>query len=325
MDKDTLLDWYRQMVLIRRFEERSDELYQLEGKIKGFLHLYIGQEAVAVGSIGARREGDHIITAYRDHAHALAVGIPATQVMAELMGKATGVVGGRGGSMHMASKDLTFWGGYGIVGAHISLGVGLALAEKYKGSDAVCLCYFGDGATNIGYFHESLNMAAVWDLPIVFICENNKYGMGTSIEKASAAPQMVDKAKAYKIPAKQVDGMDILAVHEATEKAIAACRKGKGPQFLEMMTYRYEGHSIGDRTRYRPEGELDKWRDEKDPIATLQAHLLETHSMSEKDLVTIDEEVTKEVDEAVKFSDDSPLPALDTLFNHIYPSNVEAN
>ncbi|MFZ1397112.1 MAG: thiamine pyrophosphate-dependent enzyme, partial [Candidatus Promineifilaceae bacterium] len=166
MDKETLLDWYHQMVLIRRFEERSDELYQLEGKIKGFLHLYIGQEAVAVGTIAARKKGDHIITAYRDHGHALAVGIPASQVMAELMGKATGAVGGRGGSMHLASKERTFWGGYGIVGAHISLGTGMALAEKYKGTDNVCLCYFGDGATNIGYFHESLNMAAVWDLPI---------------------------------------------------------------------------------------------------------------------------------------------------------------
>ena len=325
MDKDTLLDWYRQMVLIRRFEERSDELYQLEGKIKGFLHLYIGQEAVAVGSIGARKEGDHIITAYRDHGHALAVGIPATQVMAELMGKATGVVGGRGGSMHMASKEKTFWGGYGIVGAHISLGVGLALAEKYKGSDAVCLCYFGDGATNIGYFHESLNMAAVWELPIVFICENNKYGMGTSIEKASATHKMIDKAKAYNILGKQVDGMDIFAVHEATKKAIAACRKGKGPQFLEMMTYRYEGHSIGDRTRYRPEGELDKWRDEKDPIGTLQNHLLQEQNLKEEELIAIDQEIMKEVDEAVQFSDDSPLPALDTLFDYIYPSNAEAN
>ncbi|MAU00902.1 MAG: pyruvate dehydrogenase (acetyl-transferring) E1 component subunit alpha [Anaerolineaceae bacterium] len=325
MDKETLLDWYRQMVLIRRFEERSDELYQLEGKIKGFLHLYIGQEAIAVGSIAARKDGDHVITAYRDHGHALAVGIPATEVMSELMGKATGVVGGRGGSMHMASKERTFWGGYGIVGAHISLGVGLALAEKYKGSDGVCLCYFGDGATNIGYFHESLNMAAVWELPIVFICENNKYGMGTSIEKASAAPKMVDKAKAYKIPAKQVDGMDILAVYEATEKAIAACRKGKGPQFLEMMTYRYEGHSIGDRTRYRPEGELDKWRDEKDPIATLQNHLLKEFEMAEEDLIAIDDEVMKEVNEAVEFSDESPLPEQDTLFNHIYPSNGEVS
>jgi len=325
MDKETVLEWFHQMVRIRRFEERSDELYQFEGKIKGFLHLYIGQEAIAVGSIGARKTGDHIITSYRDHGHALAVGIPSTQVMAELMGKSTGIVGGRGGSMHMASKDRTFWGGYGIVGAHISLATGLALAEKYKGSDAVCLCYFGDGATNIGYFHESLNMASLWDLPIVFICENNKYGMGTSIERASATHKMVDKAKIYNIPAKQIDGMDIFAVHNATKKAIAACRQGKGPQFLEMMTYRYAGHSIGDRTHYRPEGELDEWRDEKDPISILQNHLLQELGMTEAELAAIDHAIIKEIDEAVEFADDSPEPALETLFNHIYPANGEAN
>lgn len=322
MDKETLLEWYQQMVLIRRFEERSDELYQLEGKIKGFLHLYIGQEAVAVGTIAARDpEKDHIITAYRDHGHALAVGLDPGAVMAELMGKATGVAGGRGGSMHLASKEKKFWGGYGIVGAHITLGTGLALAEKYKESDAVCLCYFGDGATNIGYFHEAMNLARVWDLPIVLICENNKYGMGTSIEKASAAQKMVDKAKGYKIPAKQVDGMNVLEVYQATQKAIDACRKGKGPQFLEMLTYRYAGHSIGDRTRYRPKGELDQWRDEKDPIATLQKVLLEEHKVSEKELVAIDEAVMEEVETAVTFAEESSPPALDTLYDHIYPAN----
>lgn len=326
MDKETLLNWYQKMVLIRRFEERSDELYQLEGKIKGFLHLYIGQEAVAVGSIAARQEGDHIITAYRDHGHALAVGLPAKNVMAELMGKVTGVAGGRGGSMHMASKEDRFWGGYGIVGAHMTLGVGIGLAEKYKGSDNVCLCYFGDGATNIGYFHESMNLAAVWELPVVFICENNKYGMGTPVEKASAAVKLVDKAKAYKMPARRVDGMNVIEVYEETKRAIADCRKGKGPQFLEMMTYRYEGHSIGDRTRYRPEGELDKWRDEKDPIATLQNHLLSEHEVSEEELVAIDQEAQKEVEEAVEFSEESSLPDLDALFDHVYPNqNGEVN
>ena len=325
MDKATLLDWYRQMVLIRRFEEKSDELYQLEGKIKGFLHLYIGQEAIAVGTIAARQDNDHLVTAYRDHGHALAVGLPANNVMAELMGKATGVAGGRGGSMHMADKSKRFWGGYGIVGAHLSLGVGYALAEKYKGTDGACLCYFGDGATNIGYFHESLNMAGVWDLPIVFICENNKYGMGTAVEKASAAPKMVDKAKAYKIPAKQVDGMDVMAVYQATQKALAACRKGKGPQFLEMLTYRYEGHSIGDRTRYRTTEELDQWRDEKDPIATLQKCLLDEHGVTEAELITINNDVQAEVEESVRFSNESPLPALDTLYDHIYPANGEVN
>ncbi|MCA9928340.1 MAG: pyruvate dehydrogenase (acetyl-transferring) E1 component subunit alpha [Anaerolineales bacterium] len=326
MDKATLLEWYRQMVLIRRFEEKSDELYQLEGKIKGFLHLYIGQEAIAVGTIAARQDTDHLITAYRDHGHALAVGLDPKNVMAELMGKTTGVVGGRGGSMHMADKSKRFWGGYGIVGAHLTLGVGFALAEKYKGTDNASLIYFGDGATNIGYFHESMNLAGVWDLPVVFICENNKYGMGTAVEHASAAPNMVDKAKAYKMPAKQVDGMDVIAVYEATQKALAACRKGKGPQFLEMLTYRYEGHSIGDRTRYRPAGELDKWRDEKDPIATLQKQLLEEYEVAEDELVIINEMVEQEIEKAVNFSDESPLPALETLYDHIYPETTgEAN
>lgn len=321
MDKATRLEWYRQMVLIRRFEERSDDLYQLEGKIKGFLHLYIGQEAVAVGTIAARDpEKDHLITAYRDHGHALAVGLEPGAVMAELMGKATGVVGGRGGSMHLASKEKKFWGGYGIVGAHLTLGTGLALAEQYKGSDGVCLCYFGDGATNIGYFHEALNLAGVWQLPILFICENNKYGMGTAVDMASANPDLAGRAKAYNIPAKKIDGMNIIEVYQATKKALAACRKGKGPQFLEMATYRYQGHSIGDRTRYRPAGELDQWRDEKDPIATLQKILLEEHHVAEEELVAIDDAVMKEVDKAVAFADESPLPALETLFDHIYPA-----
>ncbi|MCP4357603.1 MAG: pyruvate dehydrogenase (acetyl-transferring) E1 component subunit alpha [Chloroflexi bacterium] len=319
MDKATLLDWYRQMVLIRRFEERSDELYQLEGKIKGFLHLYIGQEAVAVGTIAARDEmRDHLITAYRDHGHALAAGLDAGPVMAELMGKATGVAGGRGGSMHMASKEKKFWGGYGIVGAHLSLGTGMALAEQYKGTGGVCLCYFGDGATNIGYYHESLNLAGVWDLPILFICENNHYGMGTAVHKASANPDMVKKAKGYNIPGKQVDGMNVIEVYKATKRAIENCRQGKGPQFLEMITYRYEGHSIGDRTRYRSKVELDKWRDEKDPIATLQKVLLGKHQISEQELIDIDQDVHNEVETAVTFANKSPLPGLDTLFDHIY-------
>lgn len=325
MEKATLLDWYRQMVLIRRFEERCDELYQLEGKIKGFLHLYIGQEAIAVGTIGARKTGDHIITAYRDHGHALAVGLDPKNVFAELMGKATGVTGGRGGSMHLASKEKTFWGGYGIVGAHLSLGTGLALAEQYKKTDLVTLCYFGDGATNIGYFHESLNMSKVWDLPIIWICENNQYGMGTAIDKASAVTKMTDKAKGYKIPAKQVDGMDIFAVYEATKKAMDACRKGKGPQFLEMMTYRYEGHSIGDRTRYRPEGELDKWRDEKDPIALFQNKLISEYEVSEDECIQIQSEVEQQIEEAVEFANESPDPSFDTLYDHIYPSNEGVN
>lgn len=325
MDKATLLDWYRQMVLIRRFEERCDELYQLEGKIKGFLHLYIGQEAIAVGTISARKKGDHVITAYRDHGHAIAVGLDPKNVLAELMGKATGVTGGRGGSMHLASKELTFWGGYGIVGAHLSLATGLAIAEQYKKTDAATLCYFGEGATNIGYFHESLNMSKVWNLPVLWICENNKYGMGTAIEKASAVDRIIDKAKGYNIPAKQIDGMDITAVHDATQKALANIRKGKGPQLLEMMTYRYEGHSIGDRTKYRTPDELNKWRDEKDPIALLQNKLLSEHGVTDEECIDIQKDVAQQMDEAVQFSDESPNPSVDTLYDYIYPSNEGAN
>lgn len=319
MDKVTLLEWYRQMVLIRRFEERCDELYQLEGKIKGFLHLYIGQEAVAVGTIGARGEGDHVITAYRDHGHALTVGSDPGRVMAELMGKVTGLTGGRGGSMHLVDTARTFWGGYGIVGAHLSLAVGLGLAENYKGTDRVCLVYFGDGSTNIGYYHESLNLAKVWNLPVIFILENNKYGMGTSIERASAETDLLKKGMAYNMPGRRVDGMNVIEVYEATSEAIAAARNGEGPQFLEIQTYRYEGHSIGDRTRYRPQGELDQWRDEKDPIATLQAVLLAEHGVTEEELLAIQNEVMETVNAAAKFAEESAEPALDSLYDNIYP------
>lgn len=320
MDKSKLLEWYRMMVLIRRFEERCDELYQLEGKIKGFLHLYIGQEAVAVGTIMARQEGDHVITAYRDHAHALACGIEAKYVMAELMGKATGSSGGRGGSMHIADKDKLFWGGYGIVGGQIPLGVGFALAEKYRKTDNASLTYFGEGATNIGYFHEAVNMAKVWNLPVLFVAENNKYGMGTVIDKASAVNTITKKMKGYEIPSRQIDGQDILAVYEATSAELAEIRNGNGPRALEMMTYRYEGHSIGDRTKYRTKEELDQWRGENDPIANLQKHLLENYDdVSEDDLTAIQNDVQKEVDEAVEFANESPDPALDSLYDHIYP------
>lgn len=319
MDKATLLEWYRQMVLIRRFEERCDELYQLEGKIKGFLHLYIGQEAVAVGTIAAREAGDHIITAYRDHGHALTVGSDPGRVMAELMGKATGVTGGRGGSMHLVDPERTFWGGYGIVGAHLSLAVGLGLAEEYKGTDRVCLVYFGDGSTNIGYYHESLNLAKVWNLPVIFILENNKYGMGTSVERASAETDLLKKGMAYNIPGKKVDGMNVIDVYNATSAAIEAARQGDGPQFMEVDTYRYEGHSIGDRTRYRPAGELDRWRDEKDPIASLQTILLEEHDAAEDELLAIQNKVMETVNAAVEFAEESPAPDLDSLYDHVYP------
>ncbi|MCA9968895.1 MAG: pyruvate dehydrogenase (acetyl-transferring) E1 component subunit alpha [Anaerolineales bacterium] len=316
MDKTTLLEWYRQMVRIRQFEQKCAELYQL-GKIGGFLHLYIGQEAIAVGSINARQEGDHIITAYRDHGHALTVGTETKYIMAEMLGKATGVSKGKGGSMHLADVSRNFWGGHAVVGAHLSLAAGLALAEQYRGTDNAVLCYFGDGATNIGYFHESLNLAGVWDLPVLWICENNQYGMGTTVERASAVSKMMQKASAYGMEGKQVNGMNVFEVYEATQAALQDIRDGSGPQFLEMLTYRYEGHSMGDPLRYRTKDEVEKWR-EDDPIGILERHLTENELANKDDLDAIDEEVEQEIAAAVQFAEESPLPEPEALFSDIY-------
>lgn len=315
LDQEMLVEWYRQMVLIRKFEQTCSEQYQL-GKIGGFLHLYIGQEAVAIGSIGARGENDHVITAYRDHAHALAVGSEPGPVLAELFGKATGVSSGRGGSMHLADVEARYWGGYAVVGGHLPLATGIALAEQYKETGGAVLCYFGDGSTNIGYFHESLNMSKVWDLPIVWICENNQYGMGTSIDRASAAPMTV-KAGGYNIPAEQVDGMNVAEVYRASQTALEKARSGEGPQFLELLTYRYEGHSMGDPLRYRSKDEVAKWR-EGDPIGILERYLIDQKLASQEELDGIDNEIDEQMVEAVKFADESPFPSLDTLFDHIY-------
>ena len=316
MNKETLLDWYRQMVLIRRFERRSAELYQL-GKIGGFLHLYIGQEAVAVGSISAKQEGDHIITAYRDHGHILTVGTDPKYIMAELMGKETGVSKGRGGSMHLADVERNFWGGYAIVGGHIPLAVGIALSENYRGTDNAVLCYIGDGATNIGYFHESLNLAGVWDLPIVFIIENNKYGMGTATDRSSAANQLIDRAPAYGMEGKCVNGMDVQEVYAATAEALKAVRAGRGPQFLEAVTYRYEGHSMGDPLRYRTKDEVNKWRLD-DPIDILERQLIQEFDIEQSQLKKIDNGIEEEIEEAVQFAEESAVPSLSTLFDNIY-------
>lgn len=316
MDKTTVLNWYRQMVLIRRFEQKCAELYQL-GKIGGFLHLYIGQEAIAVGSIAARQPGDHIITAYRDHGHALAVGTETRLIMAEMLGKATGVSKGKGGSMHLADVSRQYWGGHAVVGAHLSLATGLALAEQYRGTDKAVLCYFGDGATNIGYFHESLNLAGVWQLPVLWICENNQYGMGTAVNRASAVLHMVDKARAYGMEGKQVDGMNVFAVYEAVQTALAAIRHGSGPQFLEMITYRFEGHSMGDPLRYRSKDEVEKWRQD-DPIGIVERHILEHNLAAQASLDAIDQAVEGELKTAVQFAEESPLPAAAELFTDIY-------
>jgi pyruvate dehydrogenase E1 component alpha subunit len=316
MDKSTLLEWYRQMVLIRRFEQRSAELYQ-QGKIGGFLHLYIGQEAVAVGAIAARKGGDHVITAYRDHGHALAVGSDVKALMAEMLGKATGISKGKGGSMHLADVERSFWGGYAVVGGHLPLATGIALAEHYRGTDNAVLCFLGDGATNIGYFHESLNLASVWSLPIIWIVENNQYGMGTAVSRASAVPRMIDKAPAYGMEGRQVEAMNVLEVYQATSEGLEAVRDGKGPQFLEMITYRYEGHSMGDPLRYRTKDEVEKWR-EDDPIGILERHLLNEELADKDKLEEIDKAVDAELDEAVRFAEESPLPKPEALFEDIY-------
>jgi len=316
MEKSLLLDWYRQMVLIRRFEQRCAELYQ-QGKIGGFLHLYIGQEAVAVGTIAAKQDGDHTITAYRDHGHALAVGTDVRPIMAEMLGKSTGVSKGKGGSMHLADVERRFWGGYAVVGGHLPLAVGISLAEQYKGTDNAVLCYFGDGSTNIGYFHEALNLAGVWQLPMVWIAENNQYGMGTAVSRASAVPRMIDKAAAYGMVGQTVDGMNALEVYNATTAALKAVRSGNGPQFLEMITYRYEGHSMGDPLRYRTKEEVEKWR-EDDPIGVLERHILGGDIASNAELESIDQAVEKTIEEAVQFAEESPLPAIEELFTDIY-------
>jgi pyruvate dehydrogenase E1 component alpha subunit len=316
MDRETLLEWYRQMILIRRFEQRSAELYQL-GKIGGFLHLYSGQEAVVVGTIAARQDGDHVITAYRDHGQILTVGTNPKYVMAELLGKETGVSKGRGGSMHLADVDRHFWGGYAIVGGHLPLAVGIALAENYRGSDNAVLCYLGDGASNIGYFHESLNLAGVWDLPVVFIIENNQYGMGTSIERSTAAANMIDRAPAYGMKGIRVNGMNVLDVYAAAADALSAIRAGEGPQFLEVVTYRFEGHSMGDPLRYRTRDEVEKWRKD-DPIGILEHHLAIEYKVDQNQLDRIVETVENEVEEAVQFAEESPKPALESLFDNIY-------
>ncbi|MFN2145714.1 MAG: pyruvate dehydrogenase (acetyl-transferring) E1 component subunit alpha [Anaerolineales bacterium] len=316
MKKQDYLDLYRQMVLIRRVEERAAELYQ-EGKIGGFLHLYIGQEAVSTGLVAARQPQDRMITAYRDHGLAINVGIEARTVMAELLGKATGMSKGKGGSMHMASVEKNFWGGHAIVGAHLPIAAGLALGDQYAGTDGVTVCMFGDGATNIGFFHEGLNLSKVWKLPVLWVCENNQYGMGTTIERASAVSEIRQKAEGYGIPNERVDGMDVLKVKEAAEKALEHIRSGEGPYFLEIITYRFRGHSMGDPERYREADEVKRWQ-ENDPIGILYNYLVENKKATQKELDKIVEEVEQEVAEAVEYAESSPNPAPEDLFKDIY-------
>ena len=316
MNKKEQLELYHEMVLIRRLEERGAELYQ-QGKIGGFMHLYIGQEAVCAGLIAARQPNDRVITAYRDHGVALSCGIPATEVMAELLGKATGMSKGKGGSMHMADTTKNFWGGHAIVGAHLPIAMGMALGDQYGKRSNVTICMFGDGATNIGFFHEAVNMSKVWKLPVLWVCENNVYGMGTAVDRASAVSSIAIKARGYDMPSERVDGMDVMKVYEASKKAIETVRAGNGPFLLEFTTYRFRGHSMGDPERYRKQDEVKKWQ-ENDPIGIFRKQLLESKAAAAKALDEIDNRVIAEVEEAVRFAESSPEPALEELYNDIY-------
>ncbi len=320
MDKQKYLDMYYQMVLIRRLEERGAELYQA-GKIGGFMHLYIGQEAVSTGLIAARLPQDRVITAYRDHGVAINCGIPVNQVMAELLGKVTGISKGRGGSMHMADVTKNYWGGHAIVGAHLPLAAGLALGDKYAGRDGVTICMFGEGATNIGFFHEALNLSKVWTLPVLWVCENNMYGMGTTVGRASAVSEIQQKAEGYGMAHARVDGMDVLAVYQAAKKAIETVRSGAGPSMLEIMTYRFRGHSMGDPERYRKQEEVKKW-EEQDPIGKYHAFLTTNKKATIKALDEIDERAMADVQKAVEFAEASPEPPLESLFDNVYAEEV---
>ncbi|MBJ6373362.1 pyruvate dehydrogenase (acetyl-transferring) E1 component subunit alpha [Sedimentitalea arenosa] len=313
---DELKTYYREMLLIRRFEEKAGQLYGM-GLIGGFCHLYIGQEAVVVGLEAAAEEGDKRITSYRDHGHMLACGMDPNGVMAELTGREGGYSKGKGGSMHMFSKEKDFYGGHGIVAAQVPLGAGLAFSDKYKGNDRVTFTYFGDGAANQGQVYESFNMAALWALPVIFVIENNQYAMGTAQQRSTSSPDIYHRGEAFGIPGEMVDGMNVLAVKEAGEKAVAHCRAGKGPYILEIKTYRYRGHSMSDPAKYRTREEVQKMREERDPIEQVRGLLLTGEHASEDDLKAIDKEIKQIVNAAADFAKDSPEPALDELWTDI--------
>ena len=314
--KDQDLAAYRDMLLIRRFEEKAGQMYGM-GLIGGFCHLYIGQEAVVVGMQMATKQGDQVITGYRDHGHMLACGMDAKGVMAELTGRRGGLSKGKGGSMHMFSVEKHFYGGHGIVGAQVSLGTGLAFANRYRGNDNVSLTYFGDGAANQGQVYESFNMAELWKLPVVFIIENNRYAMGTAVSRASAQTDFSKRGISFNIPGEQVDGMDVRAVKAAADKAIQWCRDGKGPYILEMQTYRYRGHSMSDPAKYRSKDEVQKMREEHDPIEQVRRRLLEEWKVKEEELKAIDAEVRDIVNESAEFATNDPEPDASELWTDI--------
>jgi pyruvate dehydrogenase E1 component alpha subunit len=316
-DKQQELDAYRRMLLIRRFEEKAGQLYGM-GLIGGFCHLYIGQEAVVVGMQLAIKAGDEVITGYRDHGHMLACGMDPKGVMAELTGRRGGYSKGKGGSMHMFSVEKCFFGGHGIVAAQVPLGTGLAFANRYRGNDNVSLTYFGDGAANQGQVYESFNMAKLWKLPVIYVIENNQYGMGTSVARASATTNLSLRGRSFEIPGEQVDGMDVRAVKAAGEQAVKLCREGNGPIILEMLTYRYRGHSMSDPAKYRTKDEVDKVRTEHDPIEQVRSRVLKKGLLSEDALKKIDAEVRSIINEAAEFATNDAEPDPSELWTDVY-------
>ncbi|GLI22093.1 pyruvate dehydrogenase E1 component alpha subunit [Xanthobacter flavus] len=314
--KDQDLEAYREMLLIRRFEEKAGQMYGM-GLIGGFCHLYIGQEAVVVGMQMAMKPGDQVITGYRDHGHMLSTGMDAKGVMAELTGRRGGLSKGKGGSMHMFSIEKQFFGGHGIVGAQVSLGTGLAFADRYRENGNVSVTYFGDGAANQGQVYESFNMAELWKLPVVYVIENNKYAMGTAVSRASAQQDFSKRGTSFNIPGEQVDGMDVQAVKAAGERALAFAREGNGPYILEMQTYRYRGHSMSDPAKYRSKEEVQKMRTEHDPIEQVRTRLLDGHKVTEDDLKKIDADVREIVNAAADFASSDPEPDVAELYTDI--------
>jgi pyruvate dehydrogenase E1 component alpha subunit len=319
-DRETLLRMLEQMILIRRFEEKAAEAYTL-GKIGGFCHLYIGQEACAVGSLSAIRPDDYVLTSYRDHGQALVRGTSPDSVMAELFGKATGCSAGKGGSMHLFDAKNHFLGGHAIVGGQIPLATGVAFATKYLGTDQVTVVFFGEAAVNQGAFHESLNMAQLWKLPCIYICENNQYGMGTAIKRAMSRDDVWEKATAYHMASEVVDGMDVLAVHDATRRAVERARRDSLPSLLEIRTYRFMGHSMSDPGQYRTRAEIEKYQ-ERDPIKVFSESLVQKKILDEATMKAIDQRVKEAVERSVKFADESPEPAPEELFTHIYANPI---
>ena len=314
--KETYLKWYESMLLMRKFEEKTGQLY-IQQKIRGFCHLYIGQEALVAGSESVLRRDDKVITAYRDHAHPIGRGLECKYIMAELMAKITGCSKGKGGSMHIFSKEHNFFGGHGIVGGQIPLGAGIAFADKYNGNDNVTLCYMGDGAVRQGALHETFNMAMLWKLPVIFIIENNSYAMGTSVERTSNVHELYKIGLSYEMPSFPVDGMRCESVHEAIESAVARARKGDGPTLLEMKTYRYKGHSMSDAQTYRTKEEVAEYK-LQDPIERVLTTIKANKWLTEADIEVIEKRVDDEVAASVKFAEESPFPAVDELYKDVY-------